>query len=216
MSNYHQCRRHLDQLLRALRQDALPMTLCEFDGFATGLLACPIDIPFSEWLPQVWGRRGLGQFPDRRAAVTTIDAVLAYHDALALALSQTGRVRPSYQGSGQPSQEMWKPWIDGYLRAALLRPDVWQDVYERAGEDVQTLMSFVQSLHDIYTGRSSLSALQATEMDRVALETIPHCVTQIIKHTRPDRLLPNAANRSEAPKARRGKNIPPDRSGHPV
>lgn len=216
MSNYHQCRSHLDQLLRALRQDLLPMTLCEFDGFATGLLACPQEILCSEWLPQVWGTRGLDQFQDQRAAVRTIDAVLAYFEAIALGLSQTGRVRPSYQGSGPPGQEMWEPWIDGYVRAAALRSHVWQDVYEKAGEDVQSLMSFVQSLHDIYTGQSALSASQIKEMDRVALEAIPRCVTHIINHTRPDRLRPNAVNRSEAPTARCGQHISLDRSGHPV
>lgn len=68
-SRYHQCQSHLDQLLSTLRQDELPMTLCEFNGFATGLLVCPDDIEISEWLPEVWGMRGVDPFPDQRSAM---------------------------------------------------------------------------------------------------------------------------------------------------
>lgn len=58
----------LAELLAAIPQDQLPMTLGEFDGFATGILACPELIPTSEWLPPVWGDTGDAGFPDIGAA----------------------------------------------------------------------------------------------------------------------------------------------------
>jgi uncharacterized protein len=211
MSHHHQSRNHLDQLLRTLPQDDLPMTLCEFDGFAAGLLACPEDIGINVWLPEVWAKQGVGKFPDERTAMETAEAVLDYFDNIAFGLSQTGLVRPSYLESGQSDNEIWEPWIDGYVRAAALLPSVWQDFYEQADEDVQTLMSFIQTLHDIFTGRSRLSPSKVLEIDRMAPEAIPHCVTYIIKHSRPDRLLPKAVNLSKGPTNR----IFPDRSGRP-
>lgn len=215
MSHYHQCKTHLDRLLRTLPQDELPMTLCEFDGFATGLLACPEDIPINQWLPELWGSRGLGQAPDQGLQTEITQAILAYVDIIAHGLSQTGRVRPSYLGHGQTDGEIWEAWIDGYLRAAALRPSVWQDFYEQADEDVQSLMSFLQTLHDIFTGRSRLSASQVLEIDRMAPEAIAPSVTFIIKHSRPDRLPPKAANLSKGPPAGRSGQMSPDRSGRP-
>jgi uncharacterized protein len=211
MSHYNQCRYLLDRSLRALPQDEMPMTLCEFDGFATGLLACPEDIPISQWLPEVWGTQSVDKLPDQRTTIETTEAVLAYFENIAHGLSQTGLVRPSYLDSGQSDNKMWEPWIDGYIRAAALSPSVWQDFYELSDEEVQILMSFIQTLHDIFTGRSRLSASQVSEIDRTAPEVIPHCVKCIIKHSRPDRLLPIAVNLSNEPTA----DTSPDRSGLP-
>lgn len=211
MANYYQSWKHLDQLLRTLQQDDLPMTLCEFDGFAAGLLACPEDIATSVWLPEVWGKQGSGKFPDQLTSMETTEAVLAYFDNVALGLSQTGLVRPRYLENGQSDNKIWEPWIDGYVRAAALLPGVWQDFYEQADEDVQTLISFIQTMHDILTGRSRLSASRISEIDRMAPDAIPHCVTYIIKHSRPDRLLPKAANLLKGPQA----GIFPHRSGRP-
>lgn len=38
----------LSELLQALPVDNFPMTICELDGYVTGILACPEMIPPSE------------------------------------------------------------------------------------------------------------------------------------------------------------------------
>ena len=55
----------LDALFHALPFETMPMALSEFDGYVTGLLACPDMIPPSEWLPHIWGETGDAQFPGR-------------------------------------------------------------------------------------------------------------------------------------------------------
>lgn len=141
---------------------------------------------------------------------------MTYFRNIALGLSQIGIVRPSYLEGGRSGSEMWQPWIDGYIRAAALRPSVWQDFYEKTNENVQTLMSFIQILHDIFTGRSCLTGSQVSEIDRIAPETIPFIVTYIIKYSRPDRLLPNAVKLSEGPTAGIGGRMSADRPGRPA
>lgn len=195
MLRYRKSRGELDKLLCSLNYDEVPMTLCEFDGYATGILACPESISVSEWFPCVLGYREREQFPDQKAAEAAMKVILSYFVEMKHQMSETGSVSPVFQDNSLFNCKLWEPWIDGYIRATALRPIVWQEFYERSDEDMQCLMVFIQNLHDIYTGRSKLSAVQIKEIDDVASEMIASSVTHIMKSSRPERLLPKQRKR---------------------
>lgn len=190
---------YLNRLFEALPQDSLPMTLSEYDGFVTGLLICPVDIEPSEWLPYVWGEARDDQFPDQCTAEVMIDAVLAHVDAVAADMSMLAQVQPIFGAIGTSEPTMWEPWIDGFMRVAALRPVAWQDFFEQEDEAIQNIMSFLQCLHDIYTGKSRLSHAQIHAIDMTACEVIPSCVAQIGRRSRPDRSWLTAANLPHEP-----------------
>ena len=72
-------------------------------------------------------------------------------------------VQPVYSESNTGGLFFWEPWIDGFMQAVALRRVEWQAFIERADEDVQTTFSFLQSLYDVYTGKSELLAAQIEE-----------------------------------------------------
>ena len=195
-------KQRLEQLSRVLRdipQNAVPMTVSEFDGFVTGVLITPAYISPSEWLPHVWSETRGAQFPNERIAKTTIGALLEHFDVVASELSTMAAVQPIYGESETGELFFWEPWVDGFIRSVSLRPVEWQTFYEKADEDVQTTISFLQSLHDICNGKSDFSAPQIKEIEYVACEVIPSCVSLIANRSRPDRCFPQAANIATAP-----------------
>lgn len=185
---------NLQQVLRNLPQDTSPMSLSEFDGFVTGVLITPAHITPSEWMPHVWGATRNEQFANQRIAEATIDVLLGHFAVVASELSSMAEVQPIYAESDTGQLVLWGPWVNGFIRAISLRTVEWQTFFERADEDVQTTISFLQSLHDINTGESELSAAQITEIDYVACDVIPSCISMIAMRSRPDRCFPQAAN----------------------
>lgn len=189
----------LSRVLRDMPQNAVPMTVSEFDGFVTGVLITPAYISSSEWLPHVWGEARGAQFPNEHIAKTTIDVLLEHFDVVASELSTMAAVQPIYGESETGELFFWEPWVDGFMQSVLLRPVEWQTFYKKADEDVQTTISFLQSLNDIRTGKSDLSAPQIKEIDHVAGDVIPSCVSLIANRSRPDRCFPHAANITTTP-----------------
>lgn len=184
----------LSRVLGGLPQDTLPMTVTEFDGFVTGILITPVHVTPSEWLPYVWGQTRDAQFPNQRIAEATTDALLAHFDVVASELAAMTDVQPIYSESNIGGLFFWEPWVDGFMQAVELRRLEWQVFIERADEDVQTTFSFLQSLHDVYTGKSELLGAQIEEIDAVACDVIPSCISMIAKRSRPDRCFPQPAN----------------------
>ncbi len=201
---------YLNDLFQALPQGNLPMNLSEYDGFATGILVCPVDIEPSEWLPHVWGTTRDGHFPDQRTAEGTIDALLAHFEVVAADMATLSQIQPIFGGIGASTPFIWEPWIDGFMRAALLRPVAWQEFFEQADEAVQSMMSFLQTLHDIYTGKSALTRVEIDAIDSAACDLIPSCILHIARRSRPDRSLPQAANASNKPGNLASRSPDPD------
>ena len=190
---------YLTSVFQALPQGNLPMTLSEYDGFVTGILVCPVDVAPSEWLPHVWGATQDAHFPDQHTAEVTIDAVLAHFDVVAADMARLAQIQPVFEtlGTGKPC--VWEPWIDGFMRATALRPVAWQEFFGQADEAVQSIMAFLQALHDIYTGKSRLSGSEIDAIDSSACEIIPSCIMRIAWCSRPDRSRPQAANAPNKP-----------------
>jgi uncharacterized protein len=190
----------LNALLNALPLEALPLTLSELDGFVTGVLACPEHIPASDWLPHVWGDTGEAGVPGSPGAEDTIRAVTAHHDLVAAAMRQSLRPEPIYDIDPAREEAMWEPWVDGFTRAMGLRPDAWNTLLDQADTDTRSAMIFLVALHDIYTGKSTVSKVEVDKADRDAPKLIPACVAAILRRSRPDLAPPEAANLPGAPK----------------
>ena len=188
----------LAELLAAIPQDQLPMTLGEFDGFATGILACPELIPTSEWLPPVWGDTGDAGFPDIGAAQATVTAVMAHYNAIASTIAKSPWIEPIYETDPNSGELLWEPWVDGFSRAMRLRPETWQSVFDQADDDTRASMIFLMALQDIYEGNSTFSDDDIDEIDQQAPELIPNCVAEILLLTRPE-LIVRGANTAHAP-----------------
>ncbi len=115
----------LSMLLHALPSENDPMTLSELDGYVTGILACPNMIVPSEWLPHVWGETSEAHFAEKKIAEETISAVMAHYNSVAEAMTRSLRIEPIYRFDLNSDETLWELWVDGFVRAMRLRPNVW-------------------------------------------------------------------------------------------
>lgn len=184
----------LKKLLFDLPVDNLPMTASELDGYVTGVLACPEPIPLSDWLPEVWGKTGQPQFGDNKKAEETIGAVIEHFNCVAEAMPRSLWIEPIFEVEANSAKVRWEPWVDGFMRAILLRPDVWENFRKRANADTRTTLIFLRVLQDIYTGRCKLTAGEIADIDIEAPDLIPGCVATILGQSRPDFTETVAAN----------------------
>ena len=175
----------LAQVLGALPQANMPMTVSELDGYVIGLLVCPDMIVPSEWLPRVWGEAGEVEFPDMRTAEATISAVMEHYNARAKQLSRPGPVEPIYELDANSGETMWEPWVDGFTRAVRLRPKAWQQVLDSVDEDVRSALMFLLALQEVYEDTSRFSDAEVDEIDASAPDIIPTCIARIMTATRP-------------------------------
>ena len=201
----------LNELLFALAVDNMAMTLSKLDGYVTGVLACPEMISPSEWLPEVWGETGDAQFADQKAAEETIGAVMAHYNSVAETMTRSLCVAPIYEVDPNSDETLWEPWVDGFTRAMRLRPDAWENLLDRADEDIRTTMIFLMALQDIYTGNSKFTDEEIDKIDLEAPDLIPICVATILHQSRPELAGTVAANLPGMPHKstpRPGRNDP--------
>jgi uncharacterized protein len=184
----------LDDLLRALPFENMPMSLSELDGFLTGVLACPVMVAPSEWLPQVWSETGEAQFVDQRKAEETIGAVMEHYNSVATAITSSLWVDPIYEIDTNSDETLWESWVAGFTRALMLRPDAWEDFMDQADEETQSSLTFLVALQDINVGKSTLADDVIDEIDLEAPDLIPNCVATILHQSRPELAGTVAAN----------------------
>jgi uncharacterized protein len=189
----------LDDLLHALPFENMPMSLSELDGFLTGVLACPVMIAPSEWLPQVWSETGEAQLFDQRTAEETISAVMEHYNSVATAITSSLWVNPIYEIDSNSDETLWESWVAGFTRALMLRPDAWEDLMERADEETQTSLTFLVALQDINVGKSTLADDVIDEIDLEAPDLVPNCVATILHQSRPELAGTVAANLPSMP-----------------
>lgn len=186
MGQSHQELDRLNAQLHALPVENMPMSLSEFDGYVTGILACSDMIPPSEWLPHVWGETGEAHFPDQKAAEETIGAVMEHYNSVAEAMSRSFWIEPIYEVDSNSDETMWEPWVDGFTRAMGLRPEAWERLLDQADEETRATMIFLMALQDIYTGQSKFTDDEIDQIDLEAPNLIPICVATILHQSRPE------------------------------
>lgn len=201
----------LNELLDALPVENMPMSLSELDGYVTGILACPEMIPPSEWLPEVWGETGEAHFNDPKSADETIGAVMTHYNTIAEGISRSLSIEPIYEIDLNSDETLWEPWVDGFTRAMALRPDAWENLFDRADEETRSTMIFLRALQDIYIGNSNFSEEEIDEIDLQAPDLIPNCVATILHQSRPELTGTHPANLPGMPhkaSLRPGRNDP--------
>lgn len=180
---------YLDQLdahLAALPEESYAMSVSELDGYVTGLLACPADIPVEDWLPAVWGEAGEAGFASAEAAAETKAAVLSHYDTIAAALKESSWIEPIYEMDPETEEIIWGPWVDGFTRALRLRAEVWQQIIETTDEETRAGLLYLMALQDINEGESEFEDEELDQIDAEAPDTIPESIEAILAATRPE------------------------------
>ncbi|WP_232727329.1 UPF0149 family protein [Roseinatronobacter bogoriensis] len=165
----------------------MPMALSEFDGYITGLLACPEMIPSSERLPHVWVDTGDAQFPDQKTTEKTIGAVMEHFNSAAGTMTRSLWCEPMYEVDPNSDEVLSEPWVDGFTRAMRLRPNAGEALLDRADEKTWASMIFLMALQDINLGQSKFTEVEIDEIDLEAPDLIPNCVAAILTQSRPER-----------------------------
>ena len=148
------------------------MLLTELDGFLTGLLFCPEDIPPAEWMTIVWGTEvdGVPPFEDPLDVQWFTNAVAARRDEIARDLAR-GKFQPILDADERDGEILWEYWIDGFAEATALRPDAWKalaDDPEKAAP-----WSRLATLIAVARNESELDSVEVNALeDRAAAELI--------------------------------------------
>src|SRR5258707_6744406 len=169
--------RHLKQLdgeLLALGEET--MLLEELDGFIAGLLVCPDLIKPGEWLPIIWDRDCTDQqpaFQDLDHANRVVGLVMEHYNGVARTLMERpDRYSPLFSVDTRNGDILWELWIEGFEKAAKLRPDVWQKLLN-ADADTAAAMRGMMALADVvcrdqHLSRQDLDTINATAPDDIA------------------------------------------------
>lgn len=176
----------LHRLLSRLPVAQMPMTVSELDGFVTGILACPETMSPSLWLHHVWGENGTANFANIDAAEETIGAVMGHYNAVAQAMTRSLWIEPIYEIDPNSEEVLWEPWVDGFIRAMDLKPDVWSRFSQLADTETNASIRFLRELYAVYVGESDLSEDEIRRIDEEAPDMIPNCVATILHQTRPE------------------------------
>ena len=142
--------KQLDEELLNLGEEA--MLLEELDGFIAGLLVCPDLIKPGEWLPVIWNRDGgdlQPAFNDLGHANQVLGLIMEHYNSVARTLMEhPDRYTPLFSVDTRNGDILWELWIEGFEKAAKLRPDVWQKLLN-ADADTAAAMRGMMALADV-------------------------------------------------------------------
>ena len=201
----------LHRLLSRLPVAQMPMTVSELDGFVTGILACPETMSPSLWLHHVWGENGTANFENIDAAEETIGAVMGHYNAVAQAMTRSLWIEPIYEIDPDSGEVVWEPWVDGFVRAINLKPEVWSRFSQLADAETNASIRFLRELYAIYVSESDLSEEEISQLNEEAPDMIPNCVAAILHQSRPELARAEPANFPDEPfrsVPRPGRNDP--------
>ncbi|MBW6524662.1 UPF0149 family protein [Sphingomonas sp. RHCKR47] len=159
--------RRLDGALAALPVEE-PLLLTELDGFLTGLLIFPEEIPTDEWMSVIWGAEtdGVPPFDDPIDVQWFVDAVTARRREIARDLDH-GRLRPIIDVDERNGEALWEYWVDGLSDAISLRPEVW-DALARL-EPWEAPLGRLALLLAVARGESDLDSMQINAFEENAV-----------------------------------------------
>jgi uncharacterized protein len=182
MTGLSQRRKQLKDELSALGEEA--MLIEEFDGLVAGLLICPDLISPRDWLPIVFGQDGEDEklpFDDADHANRVLALVMDHYNDVALTLMQhPERYRPLYPVDQRNGDVVWEIWIEGFARAASLRPEAWQEPIEADSETADAMLGML-TLGEIVMGEGErdMSEALVDKLTGAAPELIPDWVVTL-------------------------------------
>lgn len=197
--------RRLDGALADLPLEE-PMLLTELDGFLTGLLVCPDDIPTSEWIEVVWGADddGPAPFEDPLDVQWFADAVMARRREIARDLTR-GKLQPIFDVDERSGDVLWEAWLDGFADAMALRPDAWEALAEGEDPVAADALARLSILLSVANEESDLDSVEINTLQDRARGEITECVGRLYaaRPRQADTVLPDAQ-----PSAKIGRNDP--------
>lgn len=107
------------------------MVLPELDGFLTALTVAPTAIDQSEWLPHVWGQKGVLQLDDQREVDEIVGTIMQRKREIREALD-TGRkaaFEPIFWTTPE-GETLVADWAAGFVVVPQMRPDDWQPLID--------------------------------------------------------------------------------------
>ena len=174
MSGLSRRLKQLDEELLALGEET--MLLEELDGFIAGLLVCPDLIKPGEWLPIIWNRDGgdlQPAFDDLGHANQVLGLIMEHYNSVARTLMEhPERYTPLFSVDNRNGDILWELWIEGFEKAAKLRPDVWQKLLN-ADADTAAAMRGMMALAEVggrdqHLPRKELDTINTTAPDNIA------------------------------------------------
>lgn len=166
--------------LKQLRNELLDMgedvmLLEELDGFLAGIVACPEMIPPSVWLPVLWGfdeSEEAPVFDTVEHANRVIALVMGHYNHVAAVLSdERSHYAPLIIEDKRTGEIMWELWIEGFEKAAKLRPTAWLPLLD-ADLEVSEAMRGLLTLADVARGAEHVTELQRRELQPIGHELI--------------------------------------------
>ena len=196
----------LDEFLCSEAVSDESMLLSEVDGFFAGLNFYGTPVEPDEWLPWVWNGE-TPHFEDEAQAEAVTRALLALHDDVFRRLER-GEWGPIFDTDLDESA-VWEVWIDGFWRAAEMRPGLWMEHLPRDDEDVNTALFSLSRLHELATSTpDEIEPLDVDdELEEMAASLIPYSVL-LLHHVGQQTDLLAVGRRKAAVSRRVGRNEP--------
>ena len=176
-------RAKVDQLQRSLSclpQGGLPMQLSELNGFLTGVVLLPDNLPPSRWLPKVWGDRPLEAFSALTEPELAVQLVLEHHNVIVELLNEGAEYEAILQNdTADPRMQVWEAWVDGFVGSQTLVPQPWQGLTHHVDEAASFALEYLDSLAEVAINASLFSEQRLNEIAQAAVALIPRCVLEI-------------------------------------
>jgi uncharacterized protein len=171
-----------DILQRFLLSDATPqdsMTLCELDGFLTGVAAGPEAVPMEEWSPVVWGS-GAPHYRNAEQRKLILNLLARRYADIANLLEGSSKDKtPVYAHRSDEGIFMACTWTGGFLQAMELRGQAWLPLLQDRdmGIFLLPLMTLYRESAEDYDLPFSPALAQAMVSNAAAL--LPTCARRI-------------------------------------
>ncbi len=203
----------LDQLLATIADDFDPLDVSMMDGFLTGVILNPNDIPESQWLPIIYDvharpeaqpenpERALELIRRRWREIAAAVAARDYFDPVIFPLADDETDEPITDASGIPALE---PWAVGFMNAL----DAFPGLLEHENDAVLGAVAGILRHLPAEEQNAELEKLKAEIAREVPLadldEALEHLVLGVLETA--DVTRPRTPLRRETPKV--GRNDP--------
>lgn len=152
--------------------------MTELDGFLTGLVVCPENVPTAEWMTVVWGVEadGLPPFEDPLDVQWFANAVAARRDEIARDLAR-GRLQPILDVDERDGEILWEYWVDGFAEAMSLRPDALEALTKV--REASAPWSCLKTLIEVARDESDLDSVEINALQDRAVTHLVDAVQRL-------------------------------------
>jgi uncharacterized protein len=172
----------LDEYLSSDESPEASMLLSDLDGFLHGIACSPVEVPAQEWMPIA-----LGASPDEvpQWVLETIGSL--FMSILQGLAAEPPLVEPLFW-EAKEGHVIAMDWCEGFMVAAGLRPDAW-DEFTKSDEGTKLMLPIL--VHLIDEEGNSVFGMEQEQLGETldqAAEAIPMVLPVIFELLAPQRL----------------------------